>query len=59
MIEWLMAHGRGYAFELVGDRVLVATRRIAPTRLVELMGVIQGFVDHLPSVVFSLYPKSG
>ena len=59
MMEWLMANGRSCAFEVMGDRLLVATDRTSPTRLIELMGVAKGFVDHLPRVVFSLYPKSG
>ena len=59
MMAWLLAHGRGYTFEVVGDRVLVACRKIPPLRLVRLLGTAKTFLDQVPRVVFSMYPKSG
>ena len=57
MIEWLLASGRPYAFEIVGDRVLVVHRRLDPMAFVSLLGVAKGFRDRIPQVVFDLYPK--
>jgi hypothetical protein len=56
MMQWLLAHGSGYTFEAVGDRVLVAGPRIEPAELLELLGVARGFTEHVPKVVSSLYP---
>jgi hypothetical protein len=57
MIEWLLAHGEGFRFDVAGDRVLVSSRKRAPTDLVPLLGTMQGFIQHIPRVVFTLYPK--
>jgi hypothetical protein len=59
MMEWLLAHGQGYGFEVVGDRLLASCRRLKPTELIPLLGSMRGFRDHIPRVVFSLYPKHG
>ena len=59
MMEWLLEHGDGYGFEVSGDRLLASTRRLAPTRLIPLVGTLRAFRDQIPSVVFSLYPKPG
>jgi hypothetical protein len=47
----------GYGFELVGNRVLVAGPKIDPIALTQLLGVSRGFVQHVPKVVYSLYPS--
>jgi hypothetical protein len=59
MMSWLLSHGRGYAFEVVGDQVLVACDRVPPLQLLQLLGTAKAFVEQVPTVVFSLYPKSG
>jgi hypothetical protein len=56
MMEWLLAHGTEYTFEAVGNRVLVAGRKIDPTAIPVLLGVGRGFVQHVPKVVSSMYP---
>jgi hypothetical protein len=56
MMQWLLDNGSGYAFEVVGDRVLVAGPRIRPAELLGLLGVARGFTQHVPKVVSSLYP---
>ena len=56
MMEWLLAHGTDYAFEVLGNRVLVAGPKVSPMELVQLLGVARGFVQHVPQVVPSLYP---
>jgi len=57
MMQWLLATGVGYGFELVGNRVLVAGPKIDPIALTQLLGVSRGFVQHVPKVVYSLYPS--
>jgi hypothetical protein len=57
MIDWLMAHGHGFQFDVAGDRVLVSCRKMGPTELVPLFGTLKGFHGQIPRVVFSLYPK--
>jgi hypothetical protein len=59
MMQWLLAHGAAYGIEVVGNRVLVAGPKIPPAELVQLIGTAKAFVDHVPEVVFSLYPVSG
>ena len=56
MMQWLIAHGTDYAFEVVGNRVLVAGPKVPPMELIQLLGVARGFVQHVPQVVSSLYP---
>jgi hypothetical protein len=59
MMQWLMAHGQPYSIEMIGNRVLVAGDRCAPTELIQVIGTAKGFVEQIPRVVFSLYPVSG
>ena len=59
MMRWLLAHGEGYGFEVVGDRLLASCRRLSPTEIIPLLGTMKGFREQIPRVVFSLYPKPG
>lgn len=56
MMQWLLADGAEHAYELMGNRVLVAGPKIQPVEFVQLLGVARGFVQHVPKVVYSLYP---
>ncbi|MGH2679279.1 MAG: hypothetical protein ACRDG8_02165 [Actinomycetota bacterium] len=57
MMTWLLRHGDGYAFEILGDRLLCWCRRIAPAEMVHLLGAATTFRDQIPAVVSSLYPR--
>jgi hypothetical protein len=57
MMQWLLDHGDGYAFELVGDRLLCWTRRVPPAGIVHLLGTARAFREQMPDVVRSLYPN--
>ncbi len=59
MMQWLLTNGRGYGFEIVGDRILVACDKVAPEELPVLMGRATGLIRQIPPVVRSLFPKSG
>ena len=59
MMQWLLAHGEGFSFEVAGDRLLASCRRRVPTELTVLLGTMKTFREHIPRVVFSLYPKPG
>jgi hypothetical protein len=57
MMEWLLRHGEGYAFEIVGDRLLCWCKPVAPAGMVHLLGTAKTFREQIPAVVSSLYPN--
>jgi hypothetical protein len=57
MMAWLLRHGDGYAFELAADRLLCWSKRVAPARIVHLLGTAKTFREQIPDVVKSLYPN--
>jgi hypothetical protein len=59
MCRWLLENGGSHAFEVVGDRILVARRRIDPTAYPAMLDAAVGFRVQVPKVVFDLYPRSG
>ncbi len=59
MMRWLLEHAQGYAFEVLGDRLLVAGPKIQPLAFLPLLGTLKAFREQVPRAVFSLYPKSG
>jgi hypothetical protein len=58
MMQWLLQVGRGSGFEIMGDRLLCYRRKRAPMEIVTLLGISKGFLDHVPRVVYSLYPRA-
>jgi hypothetical protein len=59
MCAWLLANGGPHAFEVVGDRILVARRRIDPRTYPAMLDAAVTFRAQVPKVVFDLYPRSG
>jgi hypothetical protein len=59
MMQWLLDHAEGHAFEVLGDRLLVAGPKIQPMEFLSLLGTLKTFRGQVPRAVFSLYPKSG
>jgi hypothetical protein len=57
MMAWLLGHGDGYGFEVVGNGLLCWIRRVSPASFVHLLGTAKGFRDRIPAVVRSLYPN--
>jgi hypothetical protein len=57
MMEWLVRHADGYAFEVVGDRLLCWCKRVDTGRVVHLLGTVKAFREQIPPVVRSLYPN--
>jgi hypothetical protein len=57
MLDWLLRHGDGYAFEVVGDRLLCSCRRVASAGMIHLFGTLKTFREQIPTVVSSLYPR--
>jgi hypothetical protein len=57
MIRWLLASADGYAFEVTGDRILTSHKQLRAMDMVPLIGTTKAFLDHIPRVVYSLYPK--
>lgn len=59
MMEWLLANGDGYSFEVEADRMLCFCRKLGPMEMVPLLGTAKAFREHIPRVVYSLYPRTG
>lgn len=57
MMEWLLRHGDGYAFEVVGDRLLCWCRRVGAAEIVHVLGTAKAFREQIPRVVSSMYPN--
>jgi hypothetical protein len=57
MMEWLLRHGQGYAFEVIGNRLLCWCKPAAPAEMVHLLGTAKTFREQIPAVVSSLYPN--
>jgi hypothetical protein len=55
MMQWLMEHGAGYGIEMNGPWLLVSCKRVRPTELTPLLGTMQQYVRHVPTVAYSLY----
>jgi hypothetical protein len=55
MMAWLLAHGRGWTFEVAGCWVLCYRKIVRPDELIPLLGTLRGFADHIPRVVSELY----
>jgi hypothetical protein len=58
MMDWLMNSGEGYSFEVVGDEVICYCKKLKPVAFLPLLGTAKGFLEHVPSVVHSLYPRN-
>jgi hypothetical protein len=56
MMQWLLSLDGEGGFEVMGNRLLVIGPKIDPWAIPSLLGVARGFVDHVPRVVYSLYP---
>ncbi len=59
LLEWLVGSDQGYAFEVVGNRILAYRRRTKAQGLVPLIGTLMMFRDRIPKVAWGLYPLSG
>lgn len=59
MMRYLLGTDPGFAFEVCGRWILCYGKRRRPTELIPLLGTLKGFRDHVPRVVFDLYPLSG
>jgi hypothetical protein len=59
MMSWLLAHGRGWTFEVAGCWVLCYRKIVHPEELIPLLGTLRGFTDHIPRVVSELYGLDG
>lgn len=57
MMGWLLEHGDGSGFEVVGDRMLCWCGRVPPAGIVRAIGIAEAFHDRIPDVVRSLYPN--
>ena len=56
MLDWLARYDQGYAFEIVGDRILAYRRRTKAAGLIPLIGTLRTFRERIPRVAWGLYP---
>ncbi|MGH2683837.1 MAG: hypothetical protein ACRDJP_00030 [Actinomycetota bacterium] len=56
MLEWLVGFDQGYAFEILGNRILAYGRRTKASGLTPLLGTLTMFRDRVPRVAWTLYP---
>jgi hypothetical protein len=55
MMRFLLGADRAFRFEVAGRWLLCFSKRRRPTELIPLLETLQGFRDHVPPVVLSLY----
>jgi hypothetical protein len=58
MMEHLLATRGRVAYALKGRWLLLSCDRVKPTLMPALMKLADGFVEHIPSVVWDLYPTT-
>jgi hypothetical protein len=56
MMQWLLGVDGRFQFEVAGSWILAYARRLRPTELVPLFGTARQFREHVPRVIFELYP---
>lgn len=59
MMQWLMGVDSAFQFELSETWLLVFSKKRDPSELVPLLGTAQQFREHVPHVVYDLYPVAG
>jgi hypothetical protein len=57
MMDWLLQHAAGFCFETAATGLLCYQRKAGPQELIPLLGTAKAFREHIPRVVYSLYPK--
>ena len=57
MMRWLLANAGDCGFEVIGDRLLAFCKKIDVEALPMLFATMRGFREHVPPVVYSLYPR--
>jgi LPXTG-motif cell wall-anchored protein len=56
MMHWLQQTDGGFHFEVCGKWLLAFGKKRRPDDLIPLLGTLQQFRDHVPRVVYELYP---
>ena len=56
MMQWLLAADPDFRFEVAGKWLLAYSDKRRPQDLIPLLGTLQQFRDHVPRVVYELYP---
>lgn len=57
MMRWLLTNAGDCGFEVMGDRLLTFCRKVDVEALPVLFATMCGLRDHVPPVVYSLYPR--
>lgn len=56
MMQWLLAADADFRFEVAGKWLLAYSRKRRPQDLIPLLGTLEQFREHVPRVVYELYP---
>jgi hypothetical protein len=56
MMQWLQKADGAFHFETCGTWLLAFSKKRRPNDLIPLLGTLQQFRDHVPRVVYELYP---
>jgi hypothetical protein len=56
MLAWLLDRSEGWGFEVAGGEVLCYRSRVQPWELRPVLDTASGFLDHVPNVMWSLFP---
>jgi hypothetical protein len=56
MIRWLLGTDDAFRFEVCGRWILAYGEKRRPQELIPLFGTLQQFWQHVPRVVYDLYP---
>lgn len=55
MMSFMLQAGDEFSYEVVGNQIMVFSKRRKPAELVPLLGTAKAFLDHVPRVVYELY----
>jgi hypothetical protein len=58
MMEWLMNRSPLPGFEISGQWILAYRDQVQPWHIESVLELVHGFIDHIPTVVPSLYPQT-
>ncbi len=56
MMDWLLRTDADFRFEVAGRWALASSKKRRPQDLIPLLGTLRQFRDHVPRVVYELYP---
>jgi hypothetical protein len=59
MMQWLLASGTGFAFDVQGSHLMVSCPRLPVASLAGLLDAAKGFTSNIPHLVWTDYGADG